>query len=110
MRDKCRCGAPLTVLPESPLAEGPVYHCSNGHFLTNPGDDFAHQLPGDPVSFWMPRADWEKLPVYTGHPPTDDHTLFRDADRLGVVYRWMGAHWWQATLSFERTGTAKLPD
>lgn len=108
MRDTCQCGAPLTLLPESPYGEGPTYRCVNGHFSTNPVIDFAHAEPGAPVAFWMPRQDWDALPFYTG-APYDGHALYRDPTRAGVVYRWLGKHWWQATLSFAPSPPARMP-
>jgi hypothetical protein len=47
----------------------------------------------------MPQECWEALPVYTGE--RQGEAIFcRDSDKVGVVYRWIGGIWWQATLSF----------
>lgn len=107
MRSKCHCGAQLVTLPENAHESGPVYRCANGHFLTNPGGTFPSAWPGNPVAFWMPRAEWEALPVYTGEL-YGGHTLYRDPELTGVVHRWIG-HWWQATLSFEPSPPARMP-
>src|SRR5581483_10041840 len=71
--------------------------------------DFRHIRSQVPVSFWMPRDAWEKLPIFEDVRPSDEHILFRDRSAEGVVYRWMGAQWWQARLSFEPRPPAQYP-
>ena len=113
MRDKCpRCGAPPGRRVEHPGDDAnEIYICSNaacGHFFANPTFDFEHVEPGVPWAFWMPRERWEALPVYTGERH-GGAILYRDPDKVGVVHRWMGKQWLQATLSFTRTPPARLP-
>jgi hypothetical protein len=113
MRDKCpKCGAPPGPKIEHPGdGAGLQFVCSNAkcrHVFTIPTVDFEHTKKGEPVAFWMPRDRWEALPLYTG-VLQGEATLYRDAEALGVVYRWMGS-WWQATLSFKPTRAADHPD
>ncbi len=110
MRDRCpECGSAVAVLPESPYGDsGPTYRCVNGHFSTNPTIDFEHIESGVPVAFWMPQERWEALPVFTGKAE-GEAILYRDPERQGVVYRLIGSHWWQATISFEPTSAARRP-
>lgn len=114
MIQRCpHCGSDkIALLPDRTDAEGPTYRCETGHLFTNPAADFAGFKKGGAVAFWMPREDWEKLPVFKGSDskPEDGHTLYRDPSLVGVVHRWLVTGvWWQATLSFEPQPAAKHP-
>lgn len=111
MRDGCpKCNAPIGPVIEHPMDDANELHLCRacGHIYANPIFDFERAERGIPVAFWMPRERWDALPVYTGEPQ-GDATLYRDAEKIGVVHRWMGRHWVQATISFERSDPARHP-
>jgi hypothetical protein len=60
---------------------------------------------GEAMAFRLSREQWEALP-YVDEADRPEHLqLFRDRNRVGVVYRWLGAprsgFWWIANITID---------
>ncbi|MFO0989002.1 MAG: hypothetical protein U1F37_16865 [Alphaproteobacteria bacterium] len=64
--------------------------------------NFLDVKQGERVAFRLSRAQWEALP-FVDEAATPEHMqVFRDRERFGVVYRWLGGPqagaWWMACV------------
>ncbi|HEY7609068.1 MAG TPA: hypothetical protein VIF14_07535 [Alphaproteobacteria bacterium] len=60
---------------------------------------------GEKVAFRLSRAEWDALP-YIDQAMSPQHCdLFKDRERFGVVYRWLGSprcgSWWMACIAID---------
>lgn len=60
---------------------------------------------GEQVPFRLSREQWEALPFVDAAAAPRHLQVFRDRERLGVVYRWLGGtksgSWWMATVTVD---------
>lgn len=63
---------------------------------------FLESTPGECVAFRLSRAQWEALPFVDEAAAPEHMQVFRDRERFGVVYRWLGGPqagaWWMARV------------
>lgn len=67
--------------------------------------DFLDLKPGESVAFRLSREQWDMLPFVDEAVAPRHLQLFRDRERFGVVYRWLGGpesgSWWMATVTVD---------
>lgn len=68
---------------------------------------------GEAVAFRLSRAQWEALPFVDEAKSPMHLQVFRDRERLGVVYRWLGGPeagaWWMARVTVDDGRPAPRP-
>lgn len=64
--------------------------------------NFLDVKQGERVAFRLSRAQWEALPFVDEAAAPEHMQVFRDRERFGVVYRWLGGPqagaWWMARV------------
>lgn len=64
--------------------------------------NFIDVKQGERVAFRLSRAQWEALPFMDEAAAPEHMQVFRDRERFGVVYRWLGGPqagaWWMARV------------
>ena len=75
--------------------------------------NFLDVKQGERVAFRLSRAQWETLPFVDEAAAPHHMQVFRDRERLGVVYRWLGGpeagSWWMARVSVDDGRPAQRP-
>lgn len=66
---------------------------------------FLHVTQGKQVPFRLSRAEWEALPFVDEAAAPRHLQVFRDRERFGLVYRWLGGAdggcWWMANVTVD---------
>ena len=70
-----------------------------------PVKSFLDVSEGQAIAFRLSRAQWDSLPYLDEARAPKHLDVFRDRERLGVVYRWLGGprsgSWWMAKVAID---------